>query len=107
MSEVLTNDQPPTSPQLAVPTREEAIAIVNRWLHREVGLALNVSTASFNSVTFCWHLPIQLAYGSTGPLGVIGDVYRHAATGAFIGAPDAPELQGRAENLAAAHGIEE
>ena len=107
MSEVLTNDQPPTSPQLAVPTREEAIAIVNRWLHREVGLALNVSTASFNSVTFCWHLPIQLAYGSTGPLGVIGDVYRHAATGAFIGAPDAAELPRRAEDLAAAHGIEE
>jgi len=107
MPEVLTNDQPSTTPQLAVPTEEEAIAIINRWLHREVGLALNVSTASFNPVTFCWHLPIQLAYGSTGPLGVIGDVYLHAATGAFIGAPDAAELQRRAENLAAARGIEE
>jgi len=107
MPEIVTNDQPTASPQLAVPTQEEAIAIVNRWLHREVGLALNVSTASFNSVTFCWHLPIQLAYGSTGPLGVVGDVYLHAATGAFIGAPDAAELQHRAEDLAAAHGIEE
>src|SRR5881296_2018396 len=107
MPDLLTNDQIPASPQLAVPTQAEAIAIVNRWLHREVGQALNVSSASFNSVTFCWHLPIQLAYGSTGPLGVIGDVYLHAATGTFVGAPDAAELQRRAEDLAAARGIEE
>src|SRR5881296_1746351 len=107
MSKVLTNDQAPTSPQLAVPTREErlpssTVGCIVRSDWRSI-----VSTASFNSVTFCWHLPIQLAYGSTGPLGVIGDVYLHAATGAFIGAPDAAELQRRAENLAAAHGIEE
>ena len=111
MPEIVTNDQPTASPQLAVPTQEEAIAIVNRWLHREVGLALNVSTASFNSVTFCWHLPIQLAYGSTGLLGVIGGVYLRCLSARgdrpLTGAPDAAELQRWAEDLAAAHGIEE
>ena len=70
-------------------------------------MALNVSTAIFNPETFCWHLPIYLAYGSTGSLGIVGDAYLHAGTGAFIGAPKAADLQRRAEALAAAHGIQE
>ena len=67
----------------------------------------NVSSATFNPETFCWHLPIYLAYGSTGPLGIVGDVYLHAGTGAFIGAPEATDLQRRAEALAATYGIQE
>ena len=94
-------------PRLAADTEEAAISVVNRWLHREVGMALNVSEASFNSEMFCWHLPIQLAYGATGPLGLVGDIYLHAATGKIIGAPSVEELRRRADAVAAAHGIDE
>lgn len=107
MPEVVARHPRSSLPQLAAATEEEAIALVNRWLHREVGMALNVSCASFNSETFCWHLPIHLAYGATGSLGIVGDVYVHAATGDFIGAPEAADLQRRAEALAVAHGIAE
>ena len=95
-----------TLPQLAVPTAEEAIAVVNRWLHREVGMALHVSTAHFDHTTFCWHLPIELAYAARGTLGVVGDAYLHAATGTFAGRPEATDLLNRAEALAAACGID-
>ncbi len=94
-------------PQLLASTEEEAIAIVNGWLHHEVGMALNVESAIFNADTLCWHLPIHLAYGATGSLGIVGDIYLHAATGAFIGAPSIAQLRQRAEALAAAHGITE
>ena len=97
----------PSQPQLAAATEEDAIALVNRWLHREVGMALHVAQATFNPDTFCWHLPMHLAYGATGPLGIVGDVYVHAATGVFIGAPDAVDLQRCAEALATVHGIAE
>jgi hypothetical protein len=107
MPEVVTHNRLSSLPQLVAATEEEAIALVNRWLHREVGMALNVSSATFNPETFCWHLPIHLAYGATGSLGIVGDVYIHAATGAFIGAPEAADLQHRARALAAAHGIME
>jgi hypothetical protein len=107
MSEVVAHYPSPSLPQLAVATAEEAITLVNRWLHREVGMALNVSCATFNLETFCWHLPIHLAYGATGPLGIVGDVYVHAATGVFMGVPEIADLQHRAEALAAMHGITE
>jgi hypothetical protein len=51
-------------------------------------MALNVSCATFNPDTFCWHLPSHLAYGATGSLEIVGDVHVHAATGAFISTGD-------------------
>ena len=107
MADIITQEQPDATPHLKAANAEDAIAIVNRWLHREVGMALNVSSATFNPATFCWHLPIHLAYGSTGSLGIIGDVYLHAATGEFMGAPEVSELQRRAEALVAARSIAE
>jgi hypothetical protein len=95
-----------TVPQLAVPTASEAMALVNRWLHREVGMAVHTTIAHFDTTTFCWHLPIELAYVTHGTLGIVGDVYLHAATGAFVGRPNAEDLIRRAEGLAAAHGID-
>lgn len=95
-----------TLPQLAVPTAEDALAVVNRWLHREVGMALHASTAHFDRTTFCWHLPIELAYAARGTLGIVGDVYLHAATGTFAGRSEAKDLMSRAETLAAACGID-
>lgn len=94
------------APQLAVPAADDAIAVVNRWLHREVGLAVHATTAAFDPDTFYWHLPIELAYATAGTLGVVGDIYLHAATGAFAGSPDPTEFQRRAETLAAAHEID-
>jgi len=94
-----------TVPQLAVPTASAAMVLVNRWLHREVGMAVHATVAYFDATTFCWHLPIELAYATHGTLGVVGDVYLHAATGAFVGRPSAEELIRRAEGLAAVCGI--
>lgn len=95
-----------TVPELAVPTANDAIEIVNRWLHHEVGMALHTTSARFDGATFYWHLPIELAYASRGTLGVVGDVYIHAATGDFAGRPEVEDLAERAETLAAASGIE-
>jgi hypothetical protein len=94
------------APQFTVPTAQAAIAHVNRWLHQQVGTALHAASATFDPVTFYWHIPIELAYGATGPLGQVGDVYLHAATGQFAGHPQAALFEQRAEALAAAHGIE-
>lgn len=95
-----------TVPQLAVPTAHDALAIVNKWLHDDIGMAVHATTARFDRVTFYWHVPIELAYASHGTLGVVGDVYLHAATGAYAGRPDAEDLIRRAEALAAACGID-
>ena len=94
------------APQLTVPTADAAIAHVNRWLHQQTGTALHAASATFDLVTYYWHVPIELAYGATGPPGQVGDVYLHAATGQFAGHPQAELLQQRAEALAAAHRIE-
>ncbi len=92
-------------PQFSVATAQAAIAHVNRWLHQQVGTALHAASATFDPVTFYWHVPVELAYGATGPLGQVGDVYVHAATGQFAGHPRADLFQQRADALAAAHGI--
>lgn len=93
------------TPQLAVPTDQEAIFRVNRWLHREVGMFLHATTAVFDPVSFFWHLPVELAYATHGTLGVVGDIFIHAATGAFAGPPDPSEIQRRAEALAKQYDI--
>lgn len=95
-----------TVPQLAVATASEAITLVNRWLHRDVGMAVHATVAHFEATTFCWHVPLELAYATHGTLGVVGDVYLHAATGAFVERPSAAEVIHRAESLAAACGID-
>jgi len=93
-------------PHLAVATASEAIAHVNRWLHRDVGMAVHATAAHFEATTFCWHVPLELAYATHGTLGVVGDVYLHAATGTFVGRPSAADIIQRAERLAAACGID-
>lgn len=93
-------------PQLAAPTADDAVYLVNRWLSREVGMAVHATKATFDPVTFYWHVPIELSYAPTGTLGVVGDVYLHSMTGSFAGHPDAEEIIQRAERLATSHGIE-
>ena len=94
-----------TAPALVVPTADEAIYCVNRWLGREVGMAVHATQAEFDAVSYYWHLPLELAYAATGTLGIVGDVYLHAVTGAFAGPLDAAEVKRRAEALAVANGI--
>lgn len=94
-----------TKPQIVIPTEVEAIATANRWLRREIGMALHTTKATFDAVSYYWHLPVELAYPDTGPLGVIGDLYLHAVTGAFAGAPDPDEFRQRADALATSHGV--
>jgi len=94
-------------PQLSIPTANEAIGFVNRWLHDEVGFAIHVTTAVFEPETFHWHLPVELAYPNVGTLGVIGDIYLNAATGELFGPPSAEDLRQRALALASANGINE
>ncbi len=93
------------TPKLSVSTEEEAISIVNRWLHKEVGMAVHATKAQFNNITFCWHLPIEVAFPNRGTLGTVGDAYINAATGEFAGKPEAKDLIERAEKLAEAFGI--
>lgn len=107
MSAVSVTNESSGRPQLLAATEEDAMMLVNRWLHREVGLALNVESAAFDPEAFCWHLPIHLAYGATGSLGIVADVYLHAASGRLLGALSVAELRRRADALAAAHGITE
>ena len=94
------------TPQLVVPTAQNALARVNRWLHREIGTAVHAATATFDPATFYWQVSIELAYGATGPLRTVGDVYLHAASGDFAGRPSIEDFRQRAEAIAAAQGIE-
>jgi hypothetical protein len=107
MSAISVANEIGARPQLLAATEEEARTLVNRWLHREVGMALNVESGAFDPDAFCWHLPIHLAYGATGSLGIVADVYLHAASGKLLGAPYVAELRRRTDALAAAHGITE
>lgn len=95
------------APRLSIPTANDAIGFVNRWLHDEVGFAVHVTTAIFEPDTFHWHLPVELAYPNIGTLGVIGDIYLNAATGELFGPPSAEEFRNRALTLASANGIKE
>ena len=105
---VLTIEKPTVSvvPQLAISDDIEACGYVNRWLHRELGTAIHAGQATFDPVTFYWHVEVELAYVTTGPIGVVGDVYLHAATGQFAGCPQIEDFRQRAEILADAHGME-
>jgi len=62
-------------------------------LRREISTAVHAASATFDLATFYWHVPIELAYGASGPLGVVGAVYVYAATGDFAGRHDAEELR--------------
>ncbi len=89
-----------------IPTEAEAIAAANRWLHQEIGMALHVTAATFDPMSYYWCLPVELAYSDKGTLGAIGDLYLHAVTETFGGTPDPNEFRRRADMLATLHGIE-
>lgn len=39
-------------PTFTIPTAHEAVARVNRWLHRDLGTALHAASAIFDPATF-------------------------------------------------------
>lgn len=94
-----------TVPEIAVPTAQRAITLVNRWLQKETAMLIHVTDATFNPITYCWYLPVKLSYPDRGTIGEIGDVYLNAMTGQFVGLPDPNNLLRRAEALAEAHGL--
>lgn len=94
-----------TLPELAMPDAPHAIMLANRWLHRETGMLIHVTEAAFNPVTYCWHLPVRLSYPDRGTIGVIGDLFLHAASGQFVGLPEPQDLLRRAASLATAFGL--
>lgn len=96
-----------TTSDLAVPDAEQAISIVNHWLHTDVAMLVHVSRAVFNPATRCWHLPVQLSYPRAGTLGIIGDIFLNARNGQFVNRPEAEDLQERAVALAKTHGFGE
>ncbi len=82
-------------PHLVVATASEAIAQVNCWRHRAVGMAVHATAAHFEATTCCWHVPLALASATHGTSGG-GDVVLHAAT----------DLIQRATRVAAACGMD-
>lgn len=72
MSMNATDTHVAVTPMFAIPAAHEAIARVNRWLHRDLGTAVHATSATFDPATFYWHIPIELAYGASGPLGTVG-----------------------------------
>lgn len=68
-------------------------------------MLIHVSRATYDPVTYCWHLPVELAFPDTGPVGKVGDVYLHAVSGQFISSPDTATMEQQALALAKFHGL--
>ncbi len=90
-------------PELNVWKADQAILRVNRWLHGRLTMFIHVSQARFDPLTYCWHLPVQLAFAQTGPIGVVGDVYLHAVSEELISIPDTAAMEANALALIKLH----
>jgi hypothetical protein len=102
MAEVFT-DEPTTksfaTPLLRLPDDASAREAVARWLLKEIGTAAYPGEATFQPESFTWHVPIWLGYAEKTQIGILADVYLHAATGIFLGQPAHEDLVHRAEVL--------
>jgi hypothetical protein len=102
MAEVLT-DEPMTTPlakpSLRLPDATSAREAVGRWLIREIGTAAYPGEATFLPDGFVWHVPVWLSYAEKTQIGILADIYVHAATGIFLGRPTREDLIHRAEAL--------
>jgi hypothetical protein len=75
-------------PELNIWRANEAISRANRWLQSRLPMSIHVSRATFDPLTYCWRLPVHLAFAGTGSIGVVGDVYLHAVSEELICLPD-------------------
>jgi hypothetical protein len=89
----------PVTPILRLPDASTARDVVQRWLLREIGTAAYPGDATFQPESFTWHIPIWLSYAEKPQIGILADVYLHAATGIFLGRPSHEDLLNRAEAL--------
>lgn len=92
-------------PELNIWRADEVISRVNRWLHSRLTMFIHVSQATFDPLTYCWHLPVHLAFPSTGSIGVVGDIYLHAVSEELISIPDTATMQANALALVKLHGM--
>jgi hypothetical protein len=102
MIEVFTEEQTIKSsamPLLRLPDASSAREIVGRWLLKEIGTAAYPGDATFQPESFTWHVPIWLSYAEKIQIGILADVYLHAATGIFLGRPSREDLIHRAKAL--------
>ncbi|MDZ7291509.1 MAG: hypothetical protein ONB44_19355 [candidate division KSB1 bacterium] len=102
MAEVLTDQSKEisqTTPTLRLPDASSAREAVGRWLLREIGTGVYPGEATFLPDSFTWHVPVWLSYPEKTQIGVLADIYLHAASGAFMGRPSREELIHRAEVL--------
>jgi hypothetical protein len=53
MSMNATDTNIAVTPTFAITTAHEAVARVNRWLHRDLGTAVHAASATFDPATFC------------------------------------------------------
>jgi hypothetical protein len=91
------------SPELNIWRADEAISRVNRWLQSRLMMSIQVSQATFDPLTYCWHLPVHLAFADTGSIGIVGDVYLHAVSEQLISIPDTATMQANALALVKLH----
>jgi len=102
MAEVFTEESKTKSsamPLLRLPDASSAREIVGRWLLKEIGTAAYPGDATFQPESFTWHVPIWLRYAEKIRVGILADVYLHAATGIFLGRPSHEDLIHRTETL--------
>jgi len=102
MAEVLTEEPmvtPLTTPLLRLPDATSAREAVGCWLIKEIGTAVYPDEATFLPDSFVWHVPVWLSYAEKTQIGILADIYVHAATGIFLGRPKREDLIHRAEAL--------
>ncbi len=103
MIEEITVERPTTTyqkmPLLRLPDDASAREAVAQWLLREIGTAAYPGDATFQPESFTWHVPVWLSYAEKVQIGILADVYLHAATGIFLGRPSREDLIHRAEAL--------
>ena len=102
MPEILTNElssPEETAPALQLPDAASARNAVKRWLLGEIGQAVYPGDAKFIPESFTWHIPVWFSYAEKIQIGILADIYLHAATGAFVGRPSREDLIHRAEDL--------
>ena len=102
MAEVFTEEPTTKSlavPDLRLPDAPTARDAVGRWLLKKIGTAAYPGDATFQPESFTWHVPVWLSYAEKVQIGILADVYLHAATGIFLGRPSREDLIHRAETL--------
>ncbi len=103
MIEEIISEEPATisqtMPLLRLSDNVSAREAVGQWLLGEIGPTAYPGNATFQPESFTWHVPVWLSYVEQARIGILADVYLHAATGIFLGRPSREDLSRRAGTL--------